>query len=283
MNKCRKVQILCKEDKYDENAGMSNSESLPDVVIELRDDIGAKTIAHCAWRIRTFVERDTYAEYDYDAGLRRSPCDVVREFHIEAINSVMRARSSRKAWQGIVGLPLPELDRIGPELDLIDVNDSECRAANDALAEIVARFTAIAGLTEMGVSKVLHLLRPRFVAIADSYVRDCLGISRSNPADTLLRVQGAIRDLGQSNREALTVLQEFAASLSPATPQRGRFAGHPIPVVLSRVRILDILLWTENAIHGPTPHADWSRWHSSEILGRTTAKTELVRRPQVTA
>ena len=50
------------------------------------------SIHDCKWKLRTFVERDAYVEYDHAAGYAHAPCDVIQDFHISAINKVMMAR-----------------------------------------------------------------------------------------------------------------------------------------------------------------------------------------------
>src|SRR5207247_263102 len=52
-----------------------------------------------------------------------------------------------------------------------------------------------------------------------------------------------------------------ANSLPPVVPQNGPFTGQHIPVRLSRVRVLDILLWAEVAIYGRNPHPAWLAAH----------------------
>lgn len=126
------------------------------------------------------------------------------------------------------------------------------------------------GLTDVSVSKVLHLLRPRFVAISGSYVRRCLGIDESGSGsttdrvDTLMAVQRGIRGLAKANKEALDDLATYAGKLPPVRPSNGKFAGQDIPVRLSKARILDIILWSDVAIHDEH-HQARSRWYSEEV------------------
>ena len=37
------------------------------------------------------------------------------------------------------------------------------------------------------------------------------------------------------------------------------------PVLLSKARVLDILIWAEGAVHGPTPNREWRRWYNQEF------------------
>ena len=72
----------------------------------------------------------------------------------------------------------------------------------------------------MAVSKVFYLLRPRFVAISDSYVRLCLGVLDARIAEPLNsgafcairmeRVLRGMRELGLQNVDALDELHAFS-------------------------------------------------------------------------
>src|SRR5262249_32777449 len=142
-------------------------------------------------------------------------------------------------------------------------------AGLQTLADLVSWLTERKGLTDMAVSKVLYLMRPRFVAGSDSYVPAALGglgsrVTQSASSPTFYpvpmdRAQRATRELGQANEMVMDHLYTFANSLPPVVPLTGPFRGSHIPVELSRLRILDILLWTDAAIRGQTPHPEWTR------------------------
>lgn len=232
--------------------------------------LGRRVLGDCRWKIKTFVERDAYVEYDYGGGIVQSSLDVITETHVHAMNCAMRARSSNAAWSRFLGQPLSELREILETLDLVDGADAEVRAGFDALTRLARRLLSRPGLTDVSVSKVLHLLRPRFVAISDSYVRRCLGIdetgtgSTTDRVDTLMAVQRGIRLLAKSNEEALNKLTAYAGSLANLRPKAGKFSGQDIPVRLSKARILDIILWTDVAIHDEN-HQLWSGWYDEEV------------------
>ena len=158
----------------------------------------------------------------------------------------------------------------------MDGADAEVRVGYDALTRLARRLLSQSGLTDVSVSKVLHLIRPRFVAISDSYVRRCLGIDESGTAsttdrvDTLMAVQRGIRGLAKSNKAAIDELVLYADSLPPVHPKTGKFAGQDIPVRLSKARILDIILWSDVAIHDEH-HQGWSRWYEEEVANRSAA------------
>jgi Family of unknown function (DUF6308) len=238
--------------------------------------LGRQVLGDCRWKIRTFVERDAYVEYDYGGGFANPSLDVITEAHVHAMNCAMRARSSNAAWSKFIGQPLSELREIAETLDLVDGADADVRAGYEALSRLARRLLSQVGLTDVSVSKVLHLLRPRFVAISDSYVRRCLGVDESgtgsttNRVDTLMAVQRGIRGLAKANKEAVDELATYASSLPPVCPKAGKFAGQKFPIRFSKARILDIVLWAEVAIHDEK-HQGWSLWYAEELHpGRDT-------------
>ncbi len=232
-------------------------------------------IEHCRWRIEKFVRFDAYAGYDYTATGLGGPQDVITVEHIRLVNRAMMARSPYAAWEPLFGQVIPGLSRIPRDLDLVDGGDTEIDAALAHLEAAVATIASRECLTDMAASKALFLLRPRFVAISDSYVRGCLGIADGaeptpskrgrHYAARMIAVQRGIQALGRRNSPALDALHQWANSLPPTVPQTGQWAGGRIPVVLSKARILDILLRTEVAIFGSNPHPRWSVWYRDEV------------------
>ena len=222
-----------------------------------------RTIDNCRWRVKTFVERDAYVGYDH-ASHDLSKDKVTRE-HIRLINSKMRARSPRKAWADFFCEELEELSHIPVALDLIDSEDAVVEPALEALAKLIGRLSAVKYLTDMAPSKALHLLRPRFIAISDSFVREGLSLNiPPGPKDTyyarrMIAIQRKIRELGLLNQTELLELSQYANSLSVSVSDSEK-----VPVSLTKVRILDILLWTERGVHD---NPSWLGWYRSEIQG----------------
>jgi hypothetical protein len=152
-----------------------------------------------------------------------------------------------------------------------------------ALRALAQRITAGAYITDMAFSKVFYLLRSKFIPISDSYVRLCLGVGETEPgvgaergsfyAARLERVARALREFGRANAEPLERLILYANSLPPVVPHNGRFRGKQIPVQLTRVRVLDILLWSEVAVHGRRPHPVWLSAHR-EAFGEPATEPE---------
>lgn len=235
----------------------------------------SKSIEHCEWKIQTFVERDAYVAYDYWITQLGLPPDVVCREHLQAINNAMRARAPLAPWQALIGQRVAELEEVPSHVDLITSPQLEVDTAIHATAQLTRRITTQPGVTDMAVSKVFYLLRPNFVAISDSYVRLCLGVLDARIAEPLNsgafcairmeRVLRGMRELGLQNVEALDELHAFSNQLAPVVPKTGPFKGVAVPVRLSRVRILDILLWTDVALHGSSPNPAWRAYYEDEF------------------
>ena len=221
------------------------------------------------------MERDAYVAYDYWITQLGLPPDVVCREHLQAINNAMRASPTGT----MAGAHWPAcrrgLEEVPTHVDLITSPQPEVDTAIRATAQLTRRITTQPGVTDMAVSKVFYLLRPRFVAISDSYVRLCLGVLDARIAEPLNsgafcairmeRVLRGIRELGLQNVDALDELHAFSNQLAPVVPKTGTFKGVAVPVRLSRVRILDILLWTDVAIHGSSPNPVWRAYYEDEF------------------
>ena len=140
---------------------------------------------------------------------------------------------------GLLGGHLSALAAIPEDLDLITSSSEAVEAGLRTLADLVSSLAERKGLTDMAVSKALYLMRPRFVAISDSYVRTSLGVldsriiqSASSPAFYAVRmdrVQRAMRELGQANRVVMNHLDTFANSLPPGGAADGNIPREPHP------------------------------------------------------
>ena len=135
---------------------------------------------------------------------------------------------------------MPELHDIPDDLDLLDDAYSRVYRGIAAVRELVSQMAAINGVGDVAPTKALHLLRPRLVAASDDYVRGCLRIddgdaTPSGYAARAVAVQQATRRLGQENAAALAALQAYANNLPSVT------------VPLSKVRVLDMVLWSHTA------------------------------------
>ena len=67
-----------------------------------------RSIADCEWRLRTFVERDPYVNYDYYIRTRPASPDTITRDHVYAINNAIACRvDARRSRQSRVGAPPP--------------------------------------------------------------------------------------------------------------------------------------------------------------------------------
>ena len=127
-----------------------------------------RAISDCEWKLLTFLQRDAFAPYDYEQALKPPQDDRLQVRHRVAMNAAMRARSSSAAWDQFLDCPLPELASVPRDLCLIRGVDKDVEPAIRAAAMAVSRIGAVRGLTDMAASKMLYLLRPKFIAIHDS-------------------------------------------------------------------------------------------------------------------
>lgn len=65
----------------------------------------------------------------------------------------------------------------------------------------------------------------------------------------------------------LNELAAYAGVLPRVRPKIGGFAGQDVPVIHTKVRILDIILWSDVAIHDEH-HLGWSRWYAEKVALR---------------
>ena len=224
-----------------------------------------EVIRHGKRLIRRYIECDAYVDYDWLGSPGGK--DVIAFWQRTAINGVMHARAPEafwSYWHDRRDRPPPELQDIPRGLDLIDGTDSEVERGITAVFELVSQMARIHRVRDVAPTKVLHLLRPRFVAISDNLVRPLLGIPNTDflgpstgvakgkwYAARALKVQRAIRTLAQDNAAPLNELHVYANDFAGMTgpgllEMRGKTASMP-PVQLSKARVLDIVLWARAA------------------------------------
>jgi hypothetical protein len=190
---------------------------------------------------------------------------------LTAVNRAMRARSPRKAWAPFLEVPIPELTQLPVDVDLVESTDEEYASVRLDLERCYRLLTAAKWITDMSASKMLHLKRPRLVAISDSYVRKVLAISEPDPARhpwrveyctaRALHVSDAVRAVGLHNADLLKCLQ---LAMSDTADQIATMC--QAPMLLSIARIIDILVWVDAAIAAGhqtwKPLADAAGWSS---------------------
>lgn len=199
------------------------------------------TIENCSAKIKFFCTNDAFPKYDAKGRLNEHEPDIFQSELLHAMNAAMLARSRCMAWEPLLDKPLPILSAIPADIDLVECSDADYLEVRKALKEYYLTISKEKWLTDMAASKMLYLKRPMLTAISDSYVREALGIPEPDAkeypwksqycAERALRVSDAVRAVGLSNLPLLERLQIEMA-----------------PVVISKVRVLDILIWVDKAI-----------------------------------
>lgn len=223
-------------------------------------------IVCCEARLERFCHQDAYWPYDHlgQQDAQANP-NTITQAQIRYVNTAMLARTPCGSWVPFLGSPLPQLASVPTDIDLIQAGNGQYDAARAAVLALYLKVTGMKGITDMAASKVLYLHRPRLIAISDSYVRQCLRVAGPWPstgrcayAARGVATLAAVRHWGQVNLSVLSHLANFAASLT----YRGHSSLIPLdtPVNLSLARILDIYLWTEQAI--ANGHPGWAPWHA---------------------
>ncbi|MFB3880988.1 MAG: DUF6308 family protein [Armatimonadota bacterium] len=195
-------------------------------------------IVDCRAKLLDFVRYDAYQRYDRD-GTRAEPRpDVISPRQLALMNSAMRARSSRKAWAPFLERRLDELAAVPTDVDL--VGDPEARVM-DALRLLERAIGAVCvpWITDMAATKLFFLKRPRLVAISDSYVRSRLRVNAVPGPKRAIAVAKRVREVGLGNLAALGDLSAYASTMRDPAGEA---------VTLSKARILDILIWVEEAV-----------------------------------
>jgi hypothetical protein len=228
-------------------------------------------IQQCLSKLRFFCEHDAYAGYDRAGYRHASEPDRFHADLLRATNRAMRARSPRKAWAPFLETPISELAQLPVDADLVDSSDEEYARVRLGLERCYQLLIAASGITDMAATKMLHLKRPRLVAISDSYVREALEVPRPDvslppgkvPYHTAraLLVSDAVRAVGLRNAGLLEQLQ---SAMSDTVQRIGTRC--QTPMSLSKARIIDILVWVDAAIAAGhqtwKPVADAAGWNS---------------------
>ena len=200
-----------------------------------------RVIEHCKEHLAWYIEYDEYRGYDCLGAPAPDRRDRLVSRQFQAVDK-MYARAPDAFSQQWCDRPLPELQDIPWDLDLIDDPYSRVYRGIDAIRELVRQMAAIPLVGDAAPTKALHLLRPRLVALSDSYVREYLGIGEGDGspdgyAARAAGVQTAMRKLGQKNGDALAALHAYVNNLPSVTTP------------LSKVRVLDMVLWSHKKRH----------------------------------
>lgn len=223
------------------------------------------TIGRCEERLSCFVHYDAYEAYDAIA----SADERVTRKQFAAVHEAMKAFTKFDDWRQFVSPnSIPHLSDVPKDLDLIDSSDDDYASGRGAVRRVYETLCRSPRIDDMASSKVCYLKRPKLIAISDNYVRGILlGPDPRIPHDAPTRsstlasrglaVMDAVRSVGRLNAEALQRLFDYTLSLE--LPDG--------PVRLSKVRILDILLWTEVAAQ---KHPIWTAWRNNRLDPRVT-------------
>lgn len=211
-----------------------------------RGDGSCEVLKDCEKKMAAFCAIDAYV--DYDVGGRPQDPNVITKRQVHAANRAMRARSSNAAWQALLGDPPREVDKlkgICADLDLIETSDEEWYGeVKGKLESLYRRVMGVTGIGAASGTKVLHLMRPRLVAIADSVVVGYLSIAAADKVSTALATAAAIRQIGRTegNGATLSAVQEYLRTAGVIEAD----------VVPSACRIIDALLWMRaNGVQRP--------------------------------
>lgn len=217
---------------------------------------GSYEIFCCQERLEVFCQR---AKYDPPGQyLAKANPNMITGAQIDLMNSpAMNARSRKASWQPFFGKPLSLLAAVTSDVDLIDADDGAYVTARQTVEALYWKLTSCIGIRDVAASKLSYLHRPKLIAISDSYVRKLLKIPKTNKnwgrgreqlVGRGLAVLDAVRGCGNTNSNVLTQLASHTNGLN-----------YPdgVKVNLSKARILDIYLWTEQAIK---QRPFWFKW-----------------------
>lgn len=207
-------------------------------------EVNGVAIERCGDKLADFIRHDAYEVYDRMGILAEPRPDVISREQLCVMNSAMRARSKVDAWLPFLGRTLPELAQVPATVDLVDSPEGEVENALGYLRTAVESL-CVPWISDMGATKMLYLKRPKLVAISDSYIRQRLDVKLSPGPERAIAVARAVREVGMANAEPLAQLKRISDGVTdPAVP-------------LSKARIVDILIWVEEAI--AQGHQFWSK------------------------
>lgn len=199
-----------------------------------RRDADDLVIEDADWLADAFFSLDPSSQKDgYDdwiASPEQRP-DRITLSDIRAINSTMRARSSPKVWNSVIGQPGSWLANVNDSWHLFEISDERWRTdVAPALAECIQHLRG-RGRGVSVATKVLHIKRPHLIPVCDSLVVEQLAYPMPTSGESAVQVIGHLRLEGRRQLKELEAVQ-----------------AHLQRVGLSRslVRILDGLLWASH-------------------------------------
>lgn len=181
---------------------------------------------------REFFTKDasSTASNGYDALAGRTAAHRIVDADIAVMYRTMRVRSRRDAWAIFLveDGPVQWLRALNRNWDLLDLDDDLW--ASRAAPRLGAAFAAMIGPHRQltGVSKVLHLKRPRLVPILDLLVVEQLGGRGRSPMELTAHYRSQLL----ANQRAMRLIVSKLAEKEE--------------IVRTPVRVMDALLWTSH-------------------------------------
>jgi hypothetical protein len=164
--------------------------------------------------------------------------DEIAENDISAANR-LAARTSWKYWSESAKVLSRILVDLPPNEDLFDPDVwADRRATVEAFYD---KAMSTRGIGYAGASKVLHLKRPQLIPICDSVIVKFLfcgdSLSKLSDLKVAMKCTDEVQRIGLENRDALAKAQTYLTRLPPDDAYSN----------LTRVRILDMVLWSTNS------------------------------------
>jgi hypothetical protein len=192
--------------------------------------------------------------YDGWASSRSNPPDSFVAQDLTAINTTMSMRSPKAAWSTFTtGGSQTWLQALDRKWDIIEMSD-RAWVQKGCQATIGAAVMALNGKDRRaaGVTKMLHLKRPRLIPICDSLVMQMMGQNASDGPSTCRLIE-AIRQTGRANRRQLQMISQELQTIG---------------ISRSLVRILDAVMWFDAPTAKKGPYQMFEDWLTTHHGGR---------------
>lgn len=185
--------------------------------------------------------------YDEWVGSPQNPPNRLMAEDLRAVNRTMRGRSATKHWPELaLDGDLAWLSAIPTTWSLLEIDDDGWKLER-CEQRLTTALSALNGPYRRAavVTKMLHIKRPAFIPICDSYVATVMGLPAWDAESTVSLVL-AIRDVGRRNLGVLRTIDTRLRSIG---------------IERSLVRILDALLWFDAPSQGmPGAYARFEGW-----------------------
>lgn len=120
------------------------------------------------------LDRSSQGADSYDAYTQQTPPNHIEEADVDRINGLMRARSEKEMWEGLLAEPhLDWLAALDPGWDLLMPDEQwaeTTEAVTSALIAITGPYRNVSVST-----KILHLKRPALIPVLDELVIQNIG------------------------------------------------------------------------------------------------------------